>query len=71
MKNLEIRTNKVFTEEVFGQMCEETPPLFQPPIYRPLKAAVELGFFSNIGALCLVKRVVGKEPKVVKYPIRC
>ena len=38
MENLEIRTNKMSTEEVFGQMCEETPPLFQPPIYRPLKA---------------------------------
>ena len=41
------------------------------PFIVHLKPAVELGSFSNIGALCLVKRVVGKEPKVVKYPIRC
>ena len=38
MENLEIITKKIFIEEAFGQMCEETLPLFQPPIYRPLKA---------------------------------
>ena len=44
---------------------------FSLPFIVHLKPAIELGSFSNIGALCLVKRVVGKEPKVVKYPIRC
>ena len=52
--------------------CVKRPRLCSSlPFIVHLKPAVELGSFSNIGALCLVKRVVGKEPKVVKYPIRC